>query len=107
MDDIIITLVADTYKALDHDYFDLADYSFMDFDDLELPLDEQDDIAYDAINDALSEGDADNIFPLAWIFALNGAYETAYEITITFMKQLRDRDPEDLQMLLKEVCTNL
>ena len=107
MDDIICTLVADTYKALDHYYFDLADYSFMDFDDLDLPMEDQDDIAYDAINDTLSEGDADNIFPLAWIVALNGVYETAYEIVIIFMKQLRDRDPEYLQMLLKEICTNL
>lgn len=107
MKDIITATVSHVYHAFNHDYFDLADYSFMDFDDLDLPMEDQDEIALDAINDALSEGDADNIFPLAWIVALNGVYETAYEIVIIFMKQLRDRDPEDLQMLLKEICTNL
>lgn len=110
MKDIITATVSHVYHAFNHDYSELADNGFMDFDDLGLPMEDQDEIALDAINDTLSDFDMDGITCLMSILNYYGKYDTSFELFVLYARSLMDSDNaeevlESVKEIVGSICT--
>lgn len=102
MKDIITVLAEDIFNAFNHDFDELADNGVINWMYFGVRSDEVDEIAFDAINTALCDHDADIIMTLAEILNYLGEYRTSLHLCFVYADDLIAHDAMELLAIVNE-----
>lgn len=102
MKDIIITLAEDICDAFNHNFDELADNGIIPWMYFSIRSDDVDEIAFDAINTALCDRDAETILKLADILNYLGEYRTSLHMCYMYADDLIAYDAMGLNEIVSE-----